>query len=193
MPAIGLFNLHDDGRVRPSQQLRQHHAGLRVAVIVGLQAGEDQIKLLIFNCRRKCPRGVRRVQPHKTGILKMNGTVRALGQRLAKHLLRPRRPGGNGDHFPAMLFFLPQSFFERKRVRLIHFVRNILTNPSPRLIQLERRILLRNLLHAHQNLQGISDSECMRMRSINQAVSIWHLALSDSQRAPRKSARKPRG
>src|SRR5579862_8047107 len=57
-PAVGLFNLHDDGRVRPSQQLRQDDARLRISVIVGLQPSEDKIKLFVFDRRRKRLRGV---------------------------------------------------------------------------------------------------------------------------------------
>src|SRR5690349_13810377 len=46
-----LLDLHDDGGVRPPQQLGQHHAGLRVSVVVRLQAGEDEVELLILDRR----------------------------------------------------------------------------------------------------------------------------------------------
>src|SRR5258708_27847029 len=52
-----------------------------------------------------------------------------------------------------MLLFLAQSLFERERVRLIHFVRDIFPNPGAALVQFKRRIFLWHLLHANQNLQ----------------------------------------
>src|SRR5262249_30089751 len=88
----------------------------------------------------------------------MDGTVRALRERLAKHLLRPRRSCCDGYNFPAVLFFLPQRLFEGKSIRFVDFVGNVLTNPRAAFVQLKRSILLRHLLHANQDLQGISSS-----------------------------------
>src|SRR2546430_254227 len=82
----------------------------------------------------------------------MNGAIGAFGQGFAQYLLRSLRTGGDYDYFPAVLFLLAQSLFERKSIRLVHFVRNIFTNPGPRLVQLQRRIFLQNLLHANQDL-----------------------------------------
>ena len=57
--AVVLLDLHDDGRVRPSEQLRQHDAGLPVPEIVRLQARQDQVRLLGFDRLRQqtrdCP------------------------------------------------------------------------------------------------------------------------------------------
>src|SRR6516165_526823 len=47
--AFVLLDLHDDGRVRPAQQLGQDHAGLRVTVVVRLKTSEDQVELLVFD------------------------------------------------------------------------------------------------------------------------------------------------
>ena len=46
--AAGLFDLHDDGGVRQAKNLGQNHAGLRISVIVRLQAGKNQVELLIL-------------------------------------------------------------------------------------------------------------------------------------------------
>ena len=72
-----------------------------------------------------------------------------------RYLLCPRRPGGDDHHLAAVLFLLPQSLFQRVRVRLIHFIGHVLTNPRARFIQLERRILLRNLLNTNQYFHRI--------------------------------------
>ena len=82
--------------------------------------------------------------------------VRAFCQRLAQNLLRPRRTGGNDDYFPTVLFLLAECFFERERVRFIHFVGDVLADPGTGLVQLERSVLLRHLFHADQNLHAIT-------------------------------------
>ncbi len=66
----------------------------------------------------------------------MDGTISALCQRLAQHLLRPGRTGGNDHHFATVLLLLAESFFERVSVRLVHFVRNIFANPGARFAEL---------------------------------------------------------
>src|SRR5436305_67184 len=87
---LHLFDLHDDGGVRPSQQFRQNHAGLRIAVIIGLQAGEDEVELLILDGSSECLGGVDGVERNEAGIFQMNGAVGSLGQRLAQYLLGAR-------------------------------------------------------------------------------------------------------
>src|SRR3954462_11084385 len=56
-----------------------------------------------------------------------------------------------------MLFLLSQRLFECVCVRLVHFVRNVFTDPGATLVQLEWCVLLRHLLHANQYLHGDSD------------------------------------
>ena len=81
----------------------------------------------------------------------MNGAVGAFRQSFAQYLLRAGRTDGDDDYFAAILFFLAQGFFQRIGVGLIHFIRDVFANPGARLIQLERGILLRDLLDANQD------------------------------------------
>ena len=83
IPDVGFFDLHDDSGVRPAQQFGQHYAGLRIAVIVGLQAGEDEIKFLVFDRSGQGAGSVRSIQTDEGAVFKVNGAVRALGQGLA--------------------------------------------------------------------------------------------------------------
>ena len=152
MPAIALLNLHDDGGVRPAQQLGQNHAGLREAVVVRLQPGEDQIEVLVLDRRRKGLGGVEGVERDEAVAFQMDGAIGALGQGLAQYLLRARRAAGDDHHFSAVLLFLAQRLFQRVGVRLVHFVGNIFANPRAALVQLQRRVFLRDLLHADQDL-----------------------------------------
>ena len=156
IPAVGFFDLHDDGGVRPAQQFRQDHAGLRVTVVVGLQAGEDEIEFFLFDGSGEGSGGIESVQTNERVVFQMDGAVRALRQRLAQNLLRPRRTGGNDNYFAPMLLFLAERFFEREGVRLIDFVRNVFADPGAGFVQLERRILLRHLFHADQNLHAVT-------------------------------------
>src|SRR5437899_5306630 len=84
----------------------------------------------------------------------MNGAVSALGESFAQNLLRASWPRGDYHHLAAVLFLLTQRLFERISVRLIDFVRDVFSDPGAALIQLERRVLLRHLLHADQNLHS---------------------------------------
>src|SRR5207237_3001161 len=121
-----LFALPDDGGVRPSQQFRQNHAGLRIAVVIGLQAGEDEVELLILDGSSECLGGVDGVERNEAGIFQMNGAVGSLGQRLAQYLLGARRSGSNRYYFAAVFFFLPQGFLKRIGIRFVDLVGDVL-------------------------------------------------------------------
>ena len=152
MPASRLLDLHDDGGVRPAQQLSQDDAGLGKAVVVRLQAGEDQVEGLVLNRRRERFGGVEGIEANESVAFEMDGAVGALGQRLAQNLLRARRAAGDDHDLAAVLFLLAQRLFQRVGVGLVHFVGNVVANPRAALVQLERRVLLRDLLHADQDL-----------------------------------------
>src|SRR5204863_8625309 len=108
---IVLFDLHDDGGMRPAQQFRENDTGLGVAVIIRLKPGENQIELLILDCRAESTSSVVGIEADKSIVLKMDGPVRTLGQSFPQNLLRPRGAGRDNDHFTAVLLFLAQSFF----------------------------------------------------------------------------------
>ena len=152
--AIRLFDLHDDGGVRPAQQLGQNDAGLRIAIVIGLQAGKNQIELFVFNGGGEGAGRVVGIQADKGIVFQMNGAIGALGQGLAQHLLGARRTGGNDDDFAAVLLFLAKGLFERVGVRLIHFVGDVFANPGAGFVEFEGGVLLRHLLHADQNLHS---------------------------------------
>ena len=130
MPAIRLLDLHDDGGVRPAQKFGQHDAGLRVAVVVRLQAGKDEVKLFVFDGGSEGAGGVGGVQSDEGIVFQVDGAIRALGQGFTQHLLGARRTGGDDDHFPAVLFFLAQGFFEREGVGLIDLVGDVFADPG---------------------------------------------------------------
>ncbi len=150
--AIGFLDFHDDGGVRPAQQFRHNHAGLGVTVVVRLQAGEDEIELFIFNRGDESFGHIEGVQADKAVIFQMNGAIRALGQPFPQHLLRTRGPGGDDYDFAGVLFFLAQSLFQGEGVRLIDFIGDVVADPCAAFIEFERRVFLRDLLHADQNL-----------------------------------------
>ena len=75
-----------------------------------------------------------------------------------------------------MLFFLTKRFFKRKRVGLVDLVRNIFADPRAAFIQLQRRVLLRDLLDANQNLQPSSSSIVAR---VDKRISIAERVTRD--------------
>ena len=158
--------------MRPGQKFGQHDSGLRIAVVVGLQAGEDDVKALILDRSGESPGGVRGVEGCKGIVFQMDGAIGALGQAFAQHLLRARRAGGDYNDFPSMFLFLPQGLFEGVRVRLIDLVRNIFPNPGASLVELERRIFLRHLLHADQDVQDKPPGFGKHSQIMRKSVSI---------------------
>ena len=150
---IAFFDLHDNGGVRPAQQLSQDNASLGIAVVIGLQAGEDQVELLIFyrGCESTCH--VDSIESDKARVFEVNGPIGALGQSFAEHLLRVRWASGDDNDLAAVLFFLTQSLLKRVRVRFVDLIGHIFANPGAGFVQLQWRVLLRHLFHANQDLQ----------------------------------------
>ena len=148
---VGLLDLHDDGRVRPSQLFGQHHARLRKSVVIRLQASKDQVEILILHRGSKRLRGIEGVKTDKGIAFQVDGAVRALSEPLAQHLLRARGTAGDNHDLASVLLLLAQGLFQRVGIRLVDFVGNVLANPCSALVQLQRSVLLRDLLHAHQD------------------------------------------
>jgi hypothetical protein len=71
----------------------------------------------------------------------MDGAVGAFGQRFADGLRGPLRRGAQRDYLSAVLFFQLQRGFQRVRVRLVDFVRDVgFLNPLARWRDAELRI-----------------------------------------------------
>ncbi len=139
--------------MRPAQEFGEDHSSLRIAVIVRLQAGKDEIELLVLDGGGDGLGRVEGVEADELVVFEVDGAIRALGQRLAQHLLGARRAARDHDYFSLMLFPLAQGFFERVGIGLIDFIGNIFADPGTGFVQLERRIFLRDLLHTDQNFQ----------------------------------------
>ena len=113
------LHVHDDRRVRHAEPLGEHDADLPEALIVGLQAGEHEVELLVLDCRGERVgdrRGVGRGQ--RVG-LDVDRAIGAAGERLTNHLRRARRAGGADHDLAAVLLLEPQRLLERVRVGLV--------------------------------------------------------------------------
>ena len=120
--------------MRPAEQFGQQHAGLGKAVIVRLQAGEDQVELLIFNRGSQDLGNVERIEGDEAVIFKVNGAVSAFGQGFAQNLLGARRTGGDDHNFAAVLLALAQCLFQSVGIGFVHFIRNVVANPRATLV-----------------------------------------------------------
>ena len=119
---------------RPSRSARID-AGLREALIVGLQSGQDQVELLVLHRRRQRGCHGKRIGARQAIVFDVNGAIGAARQRLAQHLGHARGSGRADDHFPAVLLLQAQALFERVRVRLVHLVAGVLlADPACRLV-----------------------------------------------------------
>src|SRR5216683_3999183 len=148
------FDGHYDGRVRHIQHARQQHARLCEPLVIALQTGQHQIVFLLLDGRRNRFRRAQRIELREIIVGNVNTAVRALGQRLLDRLLHALRPHRKCNHFAAVFFLQPQSFFQRVAVRLVHLKADIrFTNPVAG--DGERRVFGGNLLDAHDNIHGI--------------------------------------
>ena len=130
-----------------SEHLGQHHTGLPVSQVVGLQTGEDQVRLFRFRGRGQQFCDAERVERIQVFFFDVDGAVGALGQSFADGLRRARRSGAQRDHFAAVLFLQLQRLFQRVRIRLVDLEAQIvLLNPAAVRVDAELRIAHRNLL-----------------------------------------------
>ena len=125
-----------------------------ITVIVGLQAGEDQVERLFLDRGGKSSSCIECIEANERVVFEMNGAIGALGQSLPQDLLGAGGAGGDYDNVSAVFLLLPQRLFQRKGVGLIDFVGNVFANPGAGFVELQRRIFLRHLFHADQNLQA---------------------------------------
>ena len=139
-------------RVRQPQHLGQHHAGLSVSQVVGLQSGQDQVRLLGLRCRGKQFGDAQRVERSQVFFFDVDGAVGAFGQCLADGLRSAGRSGAQGDHFAPVLFLQLQSLFQGVGIRLIDLeTQVVLLNPAAARVDAKLRIANRNLLDGNDN------------------------------------------
>ena len=141
--------------MRQAQPLGEDHAGLRGPLIVGLQAGQYQIAMLVA-------KGVGQRRGHGKGIsadrrqplvFHMNRAVGPARQRFAEHLSRSSGSGRADHDFPAMLLAQPQRLLERVRVGLVHLEAGVLFANRPSALVDARLPLARgHLFEADSNL-----------------------------------------
>src|SRR5439155_14302708 len=159
--SVVFFDLHDDGGMRPAEQFGEYDAGLGVTVIVGLEAGKNEVELLIFDGCRKSAGEVEGVEADESIILEVNCPICAFGEGFPQNLLGARRAGSGNDYFAAMFFLLAQSLLEAIGIRLVYLVGNVLANPGAGLVELEGGVFLRHLLHADKNFQAdLQEANC---------------------------------
>jgi hypothetical protein len=132
----------------------QDHAGLGIAVVVGLQASEDQVELFVFDGGGKGAGGIVGIEADEGIVFQMDSTVGTLGQGFAQHLAGTRRARGNYDHLATVLFLLAKRFFQGVGVGFVHFVGNVFADPGSGLVEFKRGIFLGDLLHAHQDFHA---------------------------------------
>ena len=127
--------------MRDRQFFGEHWSELRVALVVALQAGEDQIELLLRHRRGQCGSSRERIGRRERIILDMQRAIGAAGKGFANHLLDARRPGRADDDLAAMLFAKTQGLLERVGIRLVHLVADILV-ADPGLVVVQARLPL---------------------------------------------------
>ena len=150
------FDLHDDGGVRQAQQLGQQDAGLADALIVALQAGEDQVEGFLAQRGGQGFRRAQRIEQEEFVVGDVDAAVGALGQRFLDGLLGALRAHGERHDLAAVLFLQAQGFFEREAVRLVHLEADVgFANPQAVIGDAQRRILGGNLLDADGDLSWL--------------------------------------
>ena len=96
-PALSLsragLDFHDDRRVRHAELLGEHDADLAEALVVGLQAGQHEVELLVADRAGQRLGDDEGVGGRQRVRLDVDRAVGAARQRLAQHLRGPRRAG----------------------------------------------------------------------------------------------------
>ena len=133
------LHFHDDRRVRQAEPLGEDDAGLRVALVVGLQAGEHQVERLVLHRRGERVGddervGARRARRPRRGS---RGRRRAPAPRGCTCATRAG-PAEQTTTSPPCFSLQPQRLLERVGVGLVHLVAGVLL-ADPRLRRRSRR------------------------------------------------------
>ena len=139
--------------MRAVEQGGKQHAGLAEPMVVTLQAGKDEIGLLLLN---GCGERLRRAKGIPLGELvvgDVNASVGTLRERFLDRLLHALRSHRKGDNFPTVFFLEPQCFLERVAVGLVHLKADV-GFLDPVSGDRQRRIFRGDLLDTHDDVHG---------------------------------------
>src|SRR6266566_4085779 len=149
----------DDARVGHPEEPGDQTARRRVPLVVRLYAGQHEV------VRQRPDRGGEDPCDHPDvvpGILHRDADrfVGPLRQRFAQHLLGPLRAGGEGDHPSASLLLEAHRFLEGVLVRAVDLVvQRVPSDVLPVRGDLELQVGIRDLLEAHDDVQGHDERE----------------------------------
>ncbi len=125
MPVVGFFDVQNERGVGQAEQFGDDDAGLAEAQVFRLQAGEDEVGILL-------PCGLGEQAGYAEGVAggeivaeDVNGAVCALGESFADGGPDALGAGCENDDFAAVLFLELQGFFEGVGVGLVHGVLEI--------------------------------------------------------------------
>src|SRR5258707_568481 len=147
-------NLHDERGVRQIQQGGEKDARLAEAVIVALQAREDEIDLFFGNRRGNDFCSAEWIELSENVVRDVDATIGALGESFLDGLLHAFGAERERDDFAAVLFLQAKRFFERVGVGLVHFEADVrLFDPVAG--DGERSVLGGNLFDADENVHVV--------------------------------------
>src|SRR3989454_6607832 len=154
-PAVRDRDPGHDARVGESEEARDQASGRGVRVVVGLHAREDDVVGQRPDRGREDPRVLPDVERGGGIVRYADRLVRALRERLPEHRLRPLRAEGERDDAAAVPFFQPHGLLEGVLVRPVHLdVHALASDVLPVRRDLELEVGVRDLLHAHDEVQG---------------------------------------
>ena len=146
--------------MRHAEPLGEDDADLAEALIVGLQAGEDEIELLVLH-RRGERVGDARTRRPLASASSSTWIARSAPRASASRITCATRAGpAEHDHdFAAVLLLEPQRLFERVGVRLVHLEAGVLiADPGLRVVEAGLPLAGGDLLDADGNFHAVSVS-----------------------------------
>jgi len=143
--------------VRAAEAFGEDDAHLREALIVGLQAGEHEIELLVLHRGGESIGRDERVRAGQAVVLDVNRAIGAARERFTDDLGHARRPGRADHHLAAVLLLQAERFFERVGVRLVHLERGVLlADPGFRFVEAGLPLARGDLFDADRDLHALN-------------------------------------
>ena len=156
--------------MRAAEQFGEKNAGLAEALVVALEAGEDEVEIFIFSGQRPGA-GLE----ESGSSLKIRGRRRGCrGRRLWPGLLyglleRVRVPWKSATTSPPCFFFQAEGFFEGETVGLVGFEADVrFANSGAAIDDGERRVSAGDLFYANSDFQDASGA--CGVRSVKRTV-----------------------